>query len=70
MGFNVRLCIGDADDSTGYDDGWCYPKSSYGLAVQAWAEWSGDGDPPDGWIKNINTGRRRPDGTPESEVQW
>lgn len=37
-------------------------------AVHAAAEWSGEGDPKDGWVRHWPSGRRRPDGTPASEV--
>lgn len=60
----VRLCIGHQDSST-YDDAWCYQTPAEGLA--AMAEWDGEGDPPDGWFRHIGTGRRRPDGDPTRE---
>lgn len=36
-------------------------------AVNAAAEWSGEGDPPDGWVRHMPSARRRPDGTLASE---
>lgn len=63
--FNYRICIGD--HST-YDDGWCYPHTLGKAFVLAAARaWDGEGDPPDGWIKHLGSGRRRTDGDPARE---
>lgn len=36
----------------------------------AFATWDGTGD-PDGWIRHLGTGRRRPGGDPSKEyVHW
>lgn len=65
MIFSRRICIGGPYC---YDDGWCYPNDLGLLFVVAAAEeWDGEGDPPDGWIKQVSTGRRRPDGDPARE---
>lgn len=60
-----RLCIGDEVDLFAYRDGYCY--TSIAQAVVAAVTWDGEGDPPEGWIRHLGSGRRRPDGTPESE---
>lgn len=62
-----RLCIGWASDALGYDDGWCYATAVD--AVLAATDWDGEGDPPDGWHRQISTGRRRENGDPEKEYQ-
>jgi hypothetical protein len=62
MLYTDRLCIGFGE--LGYDRAWCYP---HGLAVPAAEEWDGDGDPPDGWVKEVGTERRRIDGDPAKE---
>lgn len=68
LGTFVRLTIGVRGSGT-YDDGFDYfvPKR----AVEAARIWSGDGDPLDGWHRNINTGRRRENGDPTKEtIRW
>lgn len=67
MAYTYRLCIGASDDHCGYDDGWCYPRDGLAVAFEALAKWDGKGDPFEGWVKQIATGRRRPDGTAASE---
>lgn len=64
--YTYRLIV-DCDDS-GYADGYCYPRGSLALVLLAAATWDGQGDPPDGWIRHMGSHRRRPDGTPASEV--
>lgn len=65
MLFSRRICIGDG---TGYSDGWCYPNDLGAVFVVTAAElWDGEGDPPDGWIKQLSTGRRRWGGDPARE---
>lgn len=59
---NARLTI-SADEMT-WDAGWCY--HDHDAAWRAVLGWNGQGD-PEGWYRCLNTGRRRPDGTPESE---
>lgn len=63
--YTFRLVVGC--DEWGYADAWCYPKKDLATAILAAAFWDGVGDPPDGWVRHIGSGRRRPDGTPESE---
>lgn len=66
--FTYGVCWGWIGDPTGVEDRWCYPKASgLELAVAAATLWAGSGDPIDGWVRQVSTGRRRPDGTPESE---
>lgn len=43
---------------------WCFHDHDAGW--RAVLGWNGKGD-PDGWYRHPATGRRRPDGTPESE---
>ena len=62
---NVRLSMGETGDRCFYfEAGWCFhdPDAAWRAAMG----WNGDGD-PEGWIRHIRSGRRRPDGTPESE---
>jgi hypothetical protein len=61
---NVRLNIGTTGDKTGYYDGWCFHDAD--AAWRAVLGWDGQGE-PEGWVRHINSGRRRPDGTSESE---
>ena len=50
------------------DDVWEYPTIE--AATEAMYEWAtGEGDPPDGWLRHPKSKRRRfPDGDPASEV--
>lgn len=63
MLFTTRICIGPKGE--GYDRGWCYPDAR--VAIAAAMAWDGEGDPPDGWIKEVGTERRRVDGDPAQE---
>lgn len=58
----ARLCVGD---EWTVEDGWCYADPR--LAIVAAAVWDGEGDPMDGWHRQISTGRRRTDGDPARE---
>lgn len=65
MIFNYRIAIGEGWE---YSDGWCYPRDLGKAFVLAAAQaWDGEGDPPDGWIKHLGSGRRRTDGDPARE---
>lgn len=65
MLYTFRLCIG-AQGATTYDDAWCYDSAA--AAVLAAQAWDGAGtDPPHGWHRHINSGRRRPGGDPNRE---
>lgn len=66
MIYNMRICVGP-QMGFGYDRGWCYPKHSVGIVIAALHAWDGNNDPPDGWMKEVGTGRRRPDGDPSRE---
>lgn len=62
------VCVGPRDigviDQT-------YAYRNLDTALRAAAEWSGVGDPIDGWHRNPNRGRRRDDGDPAREyVRW
>jgi hypothetical protein len=65
----ARLCLSLADDECSIIDGWCYEDRA--LAIRAAVEWSGEGDPLDGWTRHLGTGRRRDGGNPAKEtVRW
>lgn len=55
------------DARFGYEDRWCYPLAE--VAVAAASAWDGNAPStePDGWIKHVTTGRRRPDGDATKE---
>jgi hypothetical protein len=58
-----RLCIGPAD-AIGYEQGFCYERIEDAFAAAD--RWDGVGE-PDGWIRCIRTGRRRPGGDATKE---
>jgi hypothetical protein len=64
MIYTDRICIGVSGEGT-YERAWCYPKG--GLAATAAEKWDGEGDPPDGWVKEVGIERRRVDGDPAKE---
>jgi len=65
----ARLCLGYEDDEVNVLDAYCYDDPA--LACVAAEQWSGEGDPLDGWTRHINSGRRRPGGDPTKEtVRW
>lgn len=49
-----------------HDDTWYYRATEEDAAWRAVLGWDGDGE-PEGWYRHPHSGRRRPDGTPESE---
>lgn len=59
-----RMCIGHVDDRTGYSRGFCYKSPEEAFAASD--SWDGTGD-PNGWVKNLQTGRYRKDGDPAKE---
>jgi hypothetical protein len=64
LGQNYRISLGD---------GWMNIHSNYcyhsaGPAHECFLSWDGEDDPPEGWYKHIETGRRRPDYTKGSEI--
>jgi hypothetical protein len=59
--FTHAITVGKADDDTSIENHWCYETKDQ--AAAALAQW----DPmtqeePDGWFRNPQTGRRRPNG--------
>jgi hypothetical protein len=63
-GANARLEVSIAGTPI-FQGSWCYPNHTDGW--RAALGWNGWQDPPDGWIRHLQTARRRKDGTPESE---
>jgi hypothetical protein len=55
----ARVCYGLQHDRC-IIDAYCYPTRAQ--ALDAAAVWTGEGDPPDGWHRHPNSGRRRDDG--------
>jgi hypothetical protein len=51
-----RLCIGWADDLTGWERGYCYESLTEAFAAAD--SWNGEGE-PEGWFKNLQTGQYR-----------
>lgn len=62
MIFTTRVGIGD---ETSIERAWCYQNRE--RALEAVRTWDGNGDPPDGWIKEVGTERRRVNGDPARE---
>jgi hypothetical protein len=65
--FNWAIVVGIIGDDTGYEDRW--DLTDYFTASNALQEWTArnfDGE-PDNWVRHLRSGRRRPDGTKESE---
>lgn len=62
MIFTTRVWVGD---STSVIRAFCYEDPEVALAAAR--AWDGDGDPPDGWIKEVGTERRRINGDPARE---
>lgn len=61
---NARLSVSILGDM-GFQGSWCYPRHDDGW--RAAMGWNGWGDPPDGWVRHLETARRRKDGTPATE---
>jgi hypothetical protein len=66
MLFNYRIVIGSTGDRR-FDDGWCYAANKFVECLEAVTNWDGNGDPPNGWHKQLSTGRRRTNGDPAAE---
>lgn len=65
---NAKLTLSVALDAAGSEQAWCFHDSD--AAWRAVLAWNGEGD-PEGFYRCYQTGRRREDGTPESEhIQW
>lgn len=58
---HLSLCLAPDDWNL---ERWCF--HDHDAAWRAVLGWNGKGD-PEGWYRHPMTGRRRPDGTPESE---
>jgi hypothetical protein len=63
----ARLCYGPRG-APYYDNGFCYADPA--RAIEAAKVWDGQGDPLDGWHRNPQTGRRRPNGDPTKEERY
>jgi hypothetical protein len=55
---NLRLSLGPREGVT-FDENYCYHDAE--AAWRAALEWSGEGE-PSGWIRHIESARRRPEG--------
>lgn len=64
MLYNDRVCFGPKDVEF-YDRGFCFPKD--GSAIEAAKVWSGEGDPPGPWIKEVGTNRYGPGSSHEQD---
>ena len=65
--YGWSIIIGKIGDTTGYEDRW--DLTSYHGALLSLEQWEArgfDGE-PDGWIRHLRTGRRRPDGDRSKE---
>lgn len=64
LGTNLRISLSQDLDDRGFHANYCYHDTT-----EAWRSalgWDGKGD-PEGWVRHIETGRRRPDGDAERE---
>lgn len=61
---NVRISVSPDAEAQWFDQTYCFHDQD--AAWRAALGWDGEGD-PEGWVRHHQTGRRRPDGTPESE---
>jgi hypothetical protein len=68
--FHYTLLSGPiCDVETGYDKRWCYDADVTNVE-KALAAWNGNGD-PEGWHRDPNTGRRRPNGDATKQyIEW
>lgn len=68
MLFSYRICVSSFPLT--YDDGWCYPHDlGREFVIAAACGWNGQGDPADGWIKHLGSGRYRAGGDPRRETR-
>lgn len=58
MLYNDRLVLGRKDNDQTYEQGFCFHQD--GSAIEAAKSWSGVGDPPGAWIKEVGTNRYGP----------
>lgn len=68
--FHYTIKVGAIGDNFGYDDRYCY-ATLVGV-LKALDEWNPATEKePNGWHRDPNTGRRRPDGDPNREyIAW
>jgi hypothetical protein len=59
LGGNLRVSLSQDVDDCGFHTNYCF--HDHGAAWRAALGWDGDGD-PEGWVRHIETGRRRPEG--------
>lgn len=67
IGPQWRLCLGE-QGSMYYDNAYCYRDKT--VALRAAEQWTGHGDPLDGWHRQPSTGRRRENGDPAKEYKY
>lgn len=60
----ARLTVSKNATTQIIGDAWEYENPV--VAIGAWAQWDGEGE-PEGWTRHPATGRRRPNGDPERE---
>jgi len=65
MLFNWDLSVCQIGDQVGIDDSWSYENLE--AAISGLLTWGDDKPEPEGWTRNLKTGRRRPDGDPTKE---
>lgn len=61
---NSRISLSRDEQDIGFHSNYCFHDT-----LEAWrsaVSWDGDGD-PEGWVRHIETARRRPDGDAERE---
>jgi len=64
LGSNLRISLSRDEHDMGFHSNYCFHDT-----YDAWRGaigWDGQGD-PEGWVRHIETGRRRPDGDAERE---
>jgi hypothetical protein len=64
LGNNLRISLSRDEHDVGSHSNYCFHD-----VKEAWRSalgWDGEGD-PEGWVRHIETGRRRPDGDAERE---
>lgn len=66
--FTSAILIGDMFDMYGHTDRWCYHKRIDALSARlVWACAGYKGEPP-GWHRHPESGRRRENGDPDTEI--
>lgn len=66
--FNYAIVVGRIGDEVGYEDRWDF--KDFATAFAAMVVWKAKGysHEPEGWVRHLRSGRRRPDGLKTSEV--